>query len=260
MKKWLIALLVIVSTAADAQTVTLDYYFNHEVHKTSSGKVERFHYLWDDKQNTGFSILGDAFLKSGAKKLDTLGVAPTVQNLKSADIYIIVDPDTKKENPDPKYITEKDADEITRWVKSGGVLLLLANDSANVELPHFNVLAAKFGMHFNDDLQDHVIDDAHFADGAIDPTNNPAFKTSKKIYIKDACSIGLTGPAKPFLKNSSGAVIMAVAKYGKGTVLAIGDPWLYNEYTNGRLPVEYENDKAANDLTAWLLAQVPAKK
>jgi unsaturated rhamnogalacturonyl hydrolase len=55
-------------------------------------------------------------------------------------------------------------------------------------------------------------------------------------------------------------IIFAVAKVGKGTVFATGDPWLYNEYTDGRkLPLEYENFKAANDLVSWLIKQIPVK-
>lgn len=237
-----------------AQKVTLDYYFNHEVHKAASGKIERYHYLWNEKANSGFSIFGEAFTKAGAT-LDTLGTAPTAANLKGSAIYIIVDPDTKKESPNPNYIEQKDINEIAAWVKSGGVLLIMANDSANVELPHFNNLAAKFGMHFNNDLQNHVINDDHFEDGAIITTGNPVFKTAGKIFMKDACSIALTGAAKAALKNSGGAVIIATAKYGKGIVFAVGDPWLYDEYTNGRLPISFENDKAANDVAVWLIRQ-----
>lgn len=240
----------------NAQKVTLDYYFNHEVHKTTSGRIERYHYTWEDKANSGFSIFGEAFKRAGAIT-DTLGAAPTTANLKGTAIYIIVDPDTKKESPNPNYIEFKNIDQIDAWVKSGGVLLMMANDSANVELPHFNNLAARFGMHFNDDLQNHVINDQHFQDGAINTTGNPIFKTAHKIFMKDVCSIGVKYPAKAALKNGNGAVIMAVAKYGKGTVLAVGDPWLYNEYTNGRLPADFENDKAANDLVQWLIKQAP---
>ena len=53
---------------------------------------------------------------------------------------------------------------------------------------------------------------------------------------------------------------MAVAKYGKGMVMAVGDPWVYNEYLNGRLPADYENDKAADDVIKWLISNIPAKK
>jgi unsaturated rhamnogalacturonyl hydrolase len=56
-------------------------------------------------------------------------------------------------------------------------------------------------------------------------------------------------------------VIIAVAKFGKGTVFAVGDPWLYNEYTDGRkLPADYENSQAAKDLVKWLLGKVRSEK
>lgn len=256
----LCALFVLLSifNPAFGQKVTLDYFFNHEVH-TVGGISSRYHYLWTDKANSGFAVWGDIFKKEGAS-LDTLGEAPTAENLSGATVYIIVDPDTKKENTNPNYINTQDADQLAKWVKAGGVLVLMANDSANVELPHFNILAAKFGMHFNNDLQNHVIDDAHFSDGAIVITGNPIFKSAKKVFLKDVCSIGLSGNAKPALLATNGAVIAAVTKFGKGTVFAVGDPWLYNEYVNGRLPADYENDKAATDLAKWLLSQVPANK
>ncbi len=250
-----VSLLIGISATVDAQKVVLDCYFNHEVRKNPSGKWERFHYLWGDKENTGFSIFGETFKKSGAR-LDTLGETPTLKNLKGTAIYIIVDPDTKKESPNPNYIELKDVNEIAAWVKKGGVLVMMANDSANVELPHFNTLAAKFGVHFNSDLQNHVIDDQHFEDGAINTIGNPIFKTDRKIFMKDVCSISVQYPAKAALKKG-GAIIIATAKFGKGSVFAVGDPWLYNEYTNGRLPIGFDNDKAAYDVTNWLIKQIP---
>jgi hypothetical protein len=240
---------------AKAQTVTLDYYFNHETHKNSKGEPERFHYLWTEQANTGYSILGNVFKNQGFE-LKSLETAPTTANLQGTSVYIIVDPDSRKENPAPNYIQAAHVTQIADWVKQGGVLVMFANDSANVELPHFNQLAAAFGMHFNNDMQNHVIDDAHFADGGVTVTGNPLFKTAKKIFMKDVCSISTTGSAKPLLKNGVGATIIATAKYGKGTVVAISDPWLYDEYTNGRLPADYENDKAAYDLVVWLKKQV----
>ena len=237
-----------------AQTVALDYYFNHETHTTKDGQNKRFHYMWEDTANSGFSIWGDVFKSQGAI-LTNIEVAPTSQSLKGVAIYIIVDPDNKKENPSPNYIQKVDADNIARWVKAGGVLVLMANDSANVELQHFNTLASCFGMHFNNDMQNHVIDDAHFEDGAVSINNSPVFKTSKKAFLKDVCSIRLTGKATAILKSPAGATIAAITKYGKGTVFAVGDPWLYNEYVNGRLPAGFDNDKAAADLTKYLLLQ-----
>jgi hypothetical protein len=253
-------LMLVCASAASAQTVTLDYYFNHEVHKTASGKMERFHYMWDEKANTGFYIWGDIFTKNGAS-LDTLDKAPTLQNLAKSDIYIIVDPDNKKESPTPSFIEKKDVEQIAAWVKKGGVLVLMANDSANVELNHFNDLAQQFGLHFNNDMQNHVIDDNHFEDGAITPGDNPIIKTAKKLFLKDVCGISYQGKnVTPVLKSKTGTAIAVITKYGKGTIFAVGDPWLYNEYVNGRLPAGFDNDKAANDLTIWLLQQARSKK
>jgi hypothetical protein len=250
--------LAAISVAVYAQPrVVLDSWFNDEHIKDASGKLISYHYKWEETDNGGFSIFGGAFKRNGAQ-ISTLYDEPTASNLKQADIYIIVDPDTKKESPDPKYIMPKDVKTISEWVKNGGVLLMMANDSANVELPHFNTLAAKFGIHFNNDLLNHVPDDKHFLAGAFLIIDNSILKTTKKIYMKDICSLTLTGNAYPALQDGEN-VIIAVAPYGKGGVLAVGDPWLYNEYTNGRLPKDFENDKAADDLAKWLVGQIPKK-
>ncbi|HTI60272.1 hypothetical protein [Mucilaginibacter sp.] len=237
--------------------VLLDSYFNNEHINDPSGKLISTHYKWEETDNGGFSIFGDAFKKAGAQ-LNTLYDEPTAENLKRADIYIIVDPDTKKESPKPKYIEPRDVKVIAEWVKQGGVLLMMANDSANVELKHFNTLAAKFGIHFNDDLINHVTDDKHFLNGTFLIIDNPILKTARKIYMKDICSLALTGPAETMLRDGD-ADIIGVAQYGKGAVMAVGDPWLYNEYTNGRLPKDYDNDKAASDVAQWLVKQIPKK-
>ncbi len=257
-KQKLLFVLMFFSVIANAQKVTLDYYYNHEVHIAKDGTVQRFHYLWTDTANSGFSIWGNYFKAKGAVP-DTLGEAPNTQNLKGTDIYIIVDPDTRKESQSPNYITKQDAGQIAAWVHNGGVLVMMANDSANVELPHFNILAGEFGMHFNNDLQNHVTDDVHFEDGTVKIINNKVFKTAKKVFLKDVCSIAIPGNAMPVLKATNGAVIAATLKYGKGAVFAVGDPWFYNEYMNGRLPRGYDNEKAAIELTNWLRGQVPIK-
>ncbi|RBQ03049.1 DUF4350 domain-containing protein [Pedobacter miscanthi] len=249
----LLGLLTGSSLVAGAQTVTLDYFFNRETRKDKQGKEIRFHYLWSEQAMSGFSIFGNIFKKEGFK-LDSLETAPTLANLKGSDVYLIVDPDRPKENPKPNYIEADHIAAISAWVKQGGVLVMFANDSANVELPHFNKLANVFGMHFTNEMQNHVIDDAHFEDGAIVIKNNPVFKTAKKIFMKDVCSIETKNAAKPVLKNAAGATVIATANFGKGSVVAIADPWLYDEYVNGRLPKEmgFENDKAAQDLVLWL--------
>jgi unsaturated rhamnogalacturonyl hydrolase len=234
--------------------VTLDNFFNSEWKKDATGKDAPFHYTWEDKANSGFAMLGDIFTIYGVRK-NTLTTAPTKENLRNTNIYIIVDPDTEKETVKPNYVQQKDIDAIADWVKDGGVLLLMENDSANAEFEHFNKLAEKFGIHFNEDSKNRVQGDK-FEQGAIAIAgDHPIFRTARKVYIKELSSINTAAPASVGLKNGSDNII-AVSKYGKGTVLAVGDPWFYNEYTDGRkLPAEYDNYKAATDLVKWLITQ-----
>jgi unsaturated rhamnogalacturonyl hydrolase len=237
--------------------VLLDRYFNSEKRKDVGGKDAYWHYVWEERSNSGFSIWGNIFERHGSK-LSSLDIAPTAANLKNASVYIIVDPDHVKDNPTPNYITDKDVKAINEWVKAGGVLVLMANDSANCDLEHFNKLAMTFGIKFTDKSINMVKNDV-FEQGAVMPgENNPVFTTTKKMYLKEVSALEIKAPAKAnAFKNDD--VITAVTKSGAGTVFAVGDPWLYNEYLDGRkLPAEYENYKAAEDLVAWLLKQ--AKK
>lgn len=51
--------------------------------------------------------MGHIFESNGAK-LASLDVAPTAANLKGAAVYIIVDADHKRDNPNPNYVAAKD--------------------------------------------------------------------------------------------------------------------------------------------------------
>jgi unsaturated rhamnogalacturonyl hydrolase len=239
------------------KTVLLDNYFNHEIKKNAMAKDIVWHYTWDEQDNGGYSLLGFVFNKYGVQT-KTLASAPTAQNLKGADIYLIVDPDTEKETKFPNYFQPKDIDAIYNWVKAGGVLLLFGNDSGNVEFTHFNQLAKRFGFQFNYDSRNRV-QGTKFEMGAFSiPANHSIFKTSKKIHIKEYASQNVT-TAKPVFTDGN-VIVMSVARVGKGTVFSVGDPWFYNEYLDGRrLPAEYDNYKAAEDLVKWAIDQSKKK-
>jgi unsaturated rhamnogalacturonyl hydrolase len=234
------------------KNVGLDYYFNHEFRKNKDSKSERFHYTWEDEKDSGYSLLGNIFKDYGAN-LKNVPEAPRAKNLKDLDVYIIVDPDTKKETESPNYIEKEDIDNIEKWVKAGGTLVMLANDSANVELPHFNQLAKRFGIEFTDKSINMVKNNVYEQGKVLIPENHEIFKDVKKIFVKELSVLSVKQPARATISENSD-IIMAVSNYGKGRVLALGDPWIYNEYLNGkRLPMEFENFKAAKNLAVWLL-------
>jgi unsaturated rhamnogalacturonyl hydrolase len=238
--------------AGKGKKVVLDYYFNNEWKKDATGTNVRWHYTWEDKSNSGFSMLGDIFNIHGART-KVLDQAPTAANLKGAQVYIIVDPDTEKETESPNYIQPEHIRSIVDWVKAGGVLLLMGNDAGNAEFTHFNKLTESFGVHLNEDSKNRV-EGNQFEQGAIPvPANHAVFKTAKKLYVKELASLHVTKPASVVLSHGE-IKVAAVAKFGKGTVFIIGDPWLYNEYVDGRkLPADFDNYEAATDLVKWLL-------
>jgi unsaturated rhamnogalacturonyl hydrolase len=240
------------------KTVLLDNYFNNEFRTDVTGKKESFHYQWEEWDNNGFAILGEQARNYGAKT-STLKTAPTAANLAKADVYVIVDPDTKKETENPHFMDAASVANITQWVKNGGVLLLMANDSSNAELPHFNELAKSFGIQFKYELKNPVTG-SQFEMGMIEiPAGNEVFKSGAVTYLKEISTLELKSPAKAIIEHK-GDIIMAVSKLGKGTVFAVGDPWLYNEYTDGRkLPENFQNITAGKELIQWLLLQTPKK-
>jgi unsaturated rhamnogalacturonyl hydrolase len=77
--------------------------------------------------------------------------------LKGSQFYIIVSLDNPAKNPDPHYMTAEDAGQIAAWVKQGGVLLMLENDPDNADISHLDLLADKFGLHFNNALTHYAV-------------------------------------------------------------------------------------------------------
>ena len=244
---------------AAGKTILLDNYFNNEWKKGPSGELVPYHYTWQDKSNSGFAMLGNTFSRHGFET-GTLKSAPTKNNLSGANIYLIVDPDTEKETAQPNYIKSSHIRQIKKWVKKGGVLVLMGNDAGNAEFKCFNKLSEKFGIVFNEDNFNMVKNDQFDQGSVIVPTGNPIFTSSPKLFIKELATLQVNNSAKPILEKE-GKVIMAVSSFGKGTVFAIGDPWIYNEYVDGRkLPEEYQNYQAANEWVKWLAAQVKNSK
>ncbi len=239
-------------------TVLLDAWFNSQKRPDAFGQQVYFHYKWNDQSNSGYSLLGHIFRKFGAQTA-TLYSAPTLAALRQAQVYIIVSPDITAKNPNPHYVQSEDATQIADWVKAGGVLLIMENDPENADLTHLNLLAERFGMHFNDIVRNRV-EGRNFEQGKIlVNAGGPVFHESHTLYMKEICTISAKAPAASVLTDR-GDILMATAKFGKGTVFAMVDPWLYNEYTDGRkLPAEYDNYAGGEELVRWILRQVPVK-
>ncbi|MDE3200211.1 MAG: glycoside hydrolase family 88 protein [Acidobacteriota bacterium] len=236
------------------KTILLDAWYNSQTHKNAAGQNVLYHYKWNDLSNNGYWLLGRMFRNRGVKT-ETLTTAPTTEKLKEADFYLIVSPDNTAKNPHPHYMTETDAAQIAAWVHNGGILILMENDRDNADIPHLDLLADKFGLHFNNVLTHHVIGRQHDMGKMLLTKPEGFFTQPHQLFMKDTCSLTLSGNAKPLL-TWNGDILMATARYGKGTVVAVTDPWIYNEYTDGRnLEKGYDNFAGGQEFIHWLLQQ-----
>jgi unsaturated rhamnogalacturonyl hydrolase len=236
--------------------VMVDGWFNSQKRTDPTGREVYFHYKWDTQDDPGYSLWGHAFRNFGARTT-ALYAEPTFENLRQAQVFIIASPDNLDKNPQAHFANAGDAAQIAEWVKAGGVLVIMENDTSFADLTHFNVIPEKFGIHFNSVLRMHVVG-TDWAMGKFQlDGDGPIFHHPHTVYVKDVCTISVKPPAVPVYTHD-GDIFMAVARYGRGTVYAMVDPWFYDEYTNGlKLPAMYDNYGAGVELARWILEQVP---
>ncbi len=224
------------SESAGKTVVALDSYHNNESKMPD-------HYQWDGTRNGGFSELGKVLRGLGAD-LRTLRTPLDAAVLKGVDVLVIVDPDTPSETDDPKYIQPAESEAIAAWVRNGGRLVLLGNDKGNAEFEHLNQLAQKFGVRFIESTYPKVA-----GKGILNaPGKGGIFEDGLTAYLVEVAPLEVSGDAKVLLQHE-GTPIMALTKYGKGQVFALGDPWIYNEYIN-----RSDNRRIATNLFQMLLA------
>jgi unsaturated rhamnogalacturonyl hydrolase len=243
------------------ETVLMDAWFNSQRRKNAAGQTELFHYKWDDDSTSGFAFFGRAFERYGAQLEEETaapGSAEGKAKLRTATVFLIASPDIPSKNPSPNYMDKASADAIEAWVRAGGTLILMENDGPNAEFEHFNLLSDRFGMHFNPVLRNHVVGDDYPAGTVMIPAGTGVFSEAHKAYMKDTSTITVSGPARAVVTATTepkSDVMIAIAGLGKGRVLGIVDPWLYNEYVDHRnhLPLDYDPWPAAIDLAGWAL-------
>jgi unsaturated rhamnogalacturonyl hydrolase len=241
------------------RTVLFDGWFNSQKRKTADGREELFHYKYNDEANSGYSFWARMFQQYGMHN-EALTHAPRAEDLKGMAIYILPSPDIPALNPKPNYMDPASVEAIEAWVKAGGVLVLMENDSEHSEFEHFNTLSEKFGIHYNAVIRNKELGNDYANTIVQIPAGTGGiFHDAHKALEKEISTITVSGPAKAVLVDK-GDVVMAVAHVGKGWVYANTDPWLYNEYTDGRkAPLGEDNFAAGQELTRWLVGKVPAK-
>jgi len=245
--------------AARNKTVLFDAWFNAQTRKNADGQMESFHYKYNDEANSGYSFFGHMFAQYGMRR-ESLDHAPRAEDLKGVSIYVITSPDIPALNPNLHPMDKESADAIEAWVKAGGVLVEMENDSDHADQTGFDLLSDKFGIHYNAvDRNREIGDDYSTTIVPIPAGTGGIFHEPIKALEKETCTITVSAPAKAILTDK-GDVMMAVSHVGKGLVFANVDPWVYNEYTDGRkLPLGEQNFEGGQELTHWLVQQAVAR-
>jgi unsaturated rhamnogalacturonyl hydrolase len=245
------------ATRALGKTVMDDGWFNSQQRKTADGREEPFHYKFSDDANSGYSFWRIMFQQYGMRAV-VLDHAPRPEDLKGVSVYVIASPDIPALNPELHFMDKASGDAIEAWVKAGGVLVLMQNDVEHSEFEHFNTLSERFGIHFNAVIRNKEIGNDYANTIVPIPAGTGGiFHEAHKALEKEICTLKVSGPAKAVLVDK-GDVVMAVAHVGRGWVYANADPWIYNEYTDGRKnPLGEDNFAAGQELTRWLVEKVP---
>lgn len=111
----------------------------------------------------------------------------------------------------------------------------------------------RFGLHFNDTtiLQLDIPtkenpDNVYPLQGTLEGAD--------KMYMRGTSSIECGKGARRIVWTMDNDVVIAEASYGKGLVIAISDPWVYNEYIyHTLLPDNYDNASPAERIVERLL-------
>ncbi|MEJ7605144.1 MAG: DUF4350 domain-containing protein [Bryobacteraceae bacterium] len=184
------------------------------------------HYRWEGTYQGGFSELGKMLRGLGAETR-TIESEFTAKSLQGIDCLIVVDPDTPKEAASANLITDSEVEAVTEWVRGGGTLVLLGNDPGNAEFARLNALAGRFGIQF---LERKHADAENNSKLTLLTPKGGWFSPGLNFYGVDLAPLGITAKdAEPLLTERE-TVMMAAVPTGKGQVIALGDPWVYNEY------------------------------
>ncbi|HWQ55404.1 MAG TPA: DUF4350 domain-containing protein [Bryobacteraceae bacterium] len=222
-------------SAVRSPIVAVDAFHNDE---------KETHYRWEGTDPGGFSSLAALLAGMGARTR-SLRQRLTTQYLAGVDCLILAAPDTPAESGAPRYITNLEVQSLAAWVRNGGTLVLLGNNRGNAGFVHLNRLARRFGIRF----AERTVGGAA-ADGRLKfdvAPSSPVFPRGGAFYAEDVVPLEIAGTARPLLQHN-GEVIMAIAQFGRGTVFALGDPWIYNKYIDTE-----DNWLLASELFRYLL-------
>ncbi|MDD1777963.1 MAG: ThuA domain-containing protein, partial [Candidatus Helarchaeota archaeon] len=161
--------------------------------------------------------------KMGFSVVSNLEFPLTFGQLSHFDIIFFACPDRSK-------IREFEIQELLRYVKCGGAIVVMASSGGDKgRMTNLNDLTNKFGIEFNNDQ---VFDDQHnygIRNLAISTAfeDHPLTKGLELVIIPSSCSLTVKEKAKGVIFTDSDAdppkmPVIAISEYGYGRVIVLG--------------------------------------
>lgn len=205
---------------------------------------KELHYRWEGTYPGGFSEFGALLTDLGAETRTIRGRL-TDRSLAGIACLIVVDPDTASEAALPKYLTDDEAVTVEKWVRNGGRLVLLGNNEGNAEFLHLNRLARRFNIEFLNGTVRKADGDGRLKLEV--PATPRVFAGGSQFYAVDVAPLKVGKDVRVLLAYG-GIPVLAATDFGRGTVVALGDPWVYNEYIDSA-----NNRRLVSELFRYLL-------
>ena len=238
-------------------TVVVDGWFNSQQRTDAFGQQVYFHYKWNTWDEPGYSLFGHLFREFGAQTSE-LDAEPTLANLKGAQVYIIASPDNVDKNPHPHFANAEDADadrrlgQRRRRARDHGERHLLRRPRPLQR--HLRQIRHPLQQRAAQARRRHQLGAGKNRHRRQRPHLPPSRTPSTSKMSAPSPSAARLMPCSPKATTSS----WPPRNTGREPSIAMVDPWLYNEYTDGRkLPAIYDNYAAGKEFVRWILEQVP---
>ncbi len=205
------------------------------------------------KLEENYTIFKELVEKKGYQIESNFEFPITFRQLIHYDIVVFACPDRSK-------IRQFEINEILKYVKCGGALLILASSGGDRgRMTNLNDLCSKFGVKFNNDQ---VFDDQHnygIRNLAISTTFEAHAVTTglELVIIPSSCSLSVSNKGKGMVYSDDdadppNAPVIAISEYGLGRVAVIGSYDTFRDHVRAGIQV-IQHRILLDNMLQWLV-------
>jgi len=153
---------------------------------------------------------------------------------------------------DGDIYTSAEIERVVNFVNAGGGLLIMGDQQRRNPNANIQPVASQFGITFGSALSTFEVYTSDLAD-------HPVFDGIGTIFMYAAVELSVSGPASPIAwQQGTETTIAAVAQYGQGRVVALGDCSLWADYSDNDYFYRADNSEFSLKTLTYLAVPEPA--